>query len=380
MNHQLGKVRWLLLAALAVVLGAAATALWWTQERSDWDLGLAWPLWPMDTAPLEQSLSDMDQAIERLTQQVSELEQQLIRQRAELAEQVAAQGEALDQSETTLGEAIEGAQQQTWQTMTEALAAIDGMQDRITRMQAEQDEVIDALRERGQALPQVDRNLMRRLALAEAVTLLNLGQQRLQLADDQAGAVALYRQAAASLTALDEARLGPVLRQIQREQAEIEALPSVDWALWQSRVLQLQATARRLAGAPLAARGTQDSATRDLAVQETDERSWRERVQQGVGALVTVRPREAADTAAIDQRLRQQQLNAWLDMVLLGLYQHDAELTRQAASRAGALWPGAADSEAMDWLAALETLREPSREIELGGATQRLRAELEGTP
>lgn len=379
MRYQVGKVRWLLLLAMALVLGAAA-ALWWTHEKGDWDLGLVWPLQQRGTAPLAQSLSDMDQAIAQLTQQVSELEQQLTHERAELAAQVAAQDDAIDQSETALGEAIEGALQQTRQSVAEALAAMDEMQDRIARMQVEQDEVMDALRERGQALPPVDRNLMQRLVLVEAVTLLNLGQQRLELADDQAGAVALYRQAAAALTALDEARLGPVLRQIQREQAEIEALPRVDWGLWQSRVLQLQATARRLAGEPVAAQGMTDSADRELAVEGIDQRRWRERVQRGVGALVTVRPREADDSAVIDHRLRQQQLNAWLDMVLLGLYQHDAELTRQAARRAGALWPGAVDSEAMEWLNALEALREPSLDIELGGAAQRLRSELEARP
>lgn len=377
MIHQAGKVRWLLLVAVVLVLGAAVSAWWWMQRNSEWPLGLSWPA---GTAPLERSLADMDHTIERLTQRVSELEQQLADQYSALAAQVDAQGSAIEGREARLRERIDGAQQQSREARMEALASIDAMQERITRIQAEQDQALDALREQGQALPQIDRSVMRRLALVEAVALLNLGQQRLELANDPLGAVALYRQAAMSVAALDEARLGPVLRQIQREQAEIEALPSVDWTLWQARVLQLQATARRLAAESGALQGVQASEATGRLTDAQDERNWRERVQRGVGALVTVRPRESDDSALLDHRLRHQQLHAWLDTVLLAVYQHDAELARQSASRARALWPGATDSEAMEWLAALETLHEPSRDIELGAAVQRLRAELQGVP
>jgi len=352
-----GKALWWMVVAL-VVAGLMATAgwLWWSQPEQGWTARLAWPA---STEALEQTVADMGVQMQGLEQQVDRL-----------SDQLDAQQEAVGRMQTTLRSDIDVGQQRSDQRLADALETVGRLQARIERLQAEQDEVISDLREQGQALPRLDRSVMRRLGLVEAAALLALGQQRLELADDRAGAATLYGQAAAQLRAMDDASLNPVVRQIQREQAAIEAAPALDWALWQDRVLQLQAMTRSWTGGEIADKQPE-------AVAEAPDQRWRQRVQQGVGALVTVRPRDETGQAEIDHSLRQQQLSLWLDAALLALYQHDAERVRDSADRAKSLWPGGEDSEAMVWLAALAELQEPTLEMRLGTALQRLRAEIE---
>lgn len=157
---------------------------------------------------------------------------------------------------------------------------IDAYRDDLTEMERRLDRRLQAM---GGKLDELDLDVPdteRRLPLLEAGMLLRLGQDRLELAGDAAGARQAFERARERLALSDDPRVGAVSRQIAREVELIAAWRAPDWPALSGRL-------RALSDAVPA--WTLKTAPSLQPAEPEERRSFRGRAQRALSSLVTIR-------------------------------------------------------------------------------------------
>lgn len=142
-----------------------------------------------------------------------------------------------------------------------------------------------------------------RLALVEVAGLLRLGQSRVELAGDPAGAVAAYQRAQARLEGIDDARVSR-LRSLVAE--ELEALRSIDTPDWPELAGRLSVLESESARWPAAVVDEPSPETTASVETGTVEGGWWSSIRSSLSGLVRVTPRESAPlTSAAVESVRE---------------------------------------------------------------------------
>jgi len=144
--------------------------------------------------------------------------------------------------------------------------------------------ISESLREQQGLQREVDRDLALKLDLLEVGALVALGQARIELVEDRAGALRAYEQANRQLAALDDRRLDQARERLAEEMARIESWSAPDWSRQAARLAQWEEEA---ASWPL--RATSDA--RPVSAANSDNEAddgWLSSMGQSLGRLVTV--------------------------------------------------------------------------------------------
>lgn len=134
---------------------------------------------------------------------------------------------------------------------------------------------------------EVDRDLARRLNLMEAAALLRIGQERVEMADDMAGAREAYRRAYRLLRELDDARVNRARGQVAQELEALETVVGPDWSALTAR---LSRAAAAVSEWPMIANGADVDSGPEIGDPEP---GWRARIGSTLAGLIRVRARDA---------------------------------------------------------------------------------------
>ena len=296
-----------------------------------------------DSAPeaaSAQELSALDGRLDELSERVSEFaalgeeqQQRLRDQQDSLTEQVERLGTRIGDLESRLQSQFErrldqvedelGRQARQW---SDDLAALEGQLG----------QAVDAWEIRGDEERQVERDLLRHIAMLEAAALLRIGQERAELGADLRGARLAYRRAEQLLDRVDDVRLDRVQRLIAQELEAMERLPGVDLGRALARLDRL---ARDSRGWPtLVGQETREPVRRG---EEDEPEHWRERLSGAARSLVRVQARD-------DLGRTQEQFEMSRDMLQLRLVAAQLALSRRDETSFG-LQLGAAVDLLDEW-------------------------------
>lgn len=212
-------------------------------------------------------------------------------------------------------------------------------------------ELAVAVDEAGGLTDERERELAFNLGLLEAVALVRLGRDRLELVGDESAAQVLWQRAGQRLAALEEPRLGPPRRELARALELLESDPPVDWNALLGRV---QAVSEGIERWPPRRPARPGPAAREAGPDE----GWRGRLLAGLRQLVTVRPREEAGANPLEIELARERMRARMGVIELAAARGDAGMLIALAGRALEELEGSFDTHARAVVRARELLEE----------------------
>ena len=268
------------LAFLLALPGAAFVIFWMLQqpdqgmESTDWDSAIGQQIEAAMVAPLERldnqaaALADLERQQQTIGGDLDALQREL----GEVSDGLERLQRSLDEAESVAPE---------WE------AALLATRDDFDLLAESLEARMAAFAEQAGEQREFDRELARRLQLMEAAALLQMGQHRLELADDLPGARRAFRAADALIQRLDEPRLAPVRRQLL---AELEALDGHQQPDWMALSARLGRIADQVNGWPLRP-ALAEAAGMEISVPESEDGRMDE-LRRSLRQLVQVRPRE----------------------------------------------------------------------------------------
>lgn len=359
------------LALLLALPGAAFVVFWFVQS----------PQPGADPAELEAAI--VGQVDAALAQPLERLDRQ-----ASLAEEQAGQqqdlNDRLDRLEGQLAELsadLEDARQRLAETGSDAA----GWQDGLQAMGEDFAQLADSLEARMATFAEqageqreLDRELARRLQLMEAAALLQMGQHRLELADDLAAARRAFRAADQVIQGLDEARLAPVRRQLLAELESLESHQPPDWMALSARLQRIgnQVNDWPLRAALAEAAGLESPITEAEAGRMDD-------LRRSLRQLVQVRPREGLPVDESRVQWVREQVRLRLATIEWGLARRDWSIVEGQMGPLTELvdeWFDPASPAVADFRAAMEELPGQARPVSppaLGAALSSLREQMD---
>jgi|GEM_PF-2304557 len=159
---------------------------------------------------------------------------------------------------------------------------LEAIETRVARRLEEFEERIEQVADEEVRLPQ--RDLERRVRLQEALALLRMGQDRLELAGDVAAARSAFARAGSRLEALDDPGLGSVRRAIASERESLESWQGTDW---NEITGQIRALADSVDDWPV-----RETELTEVEIDEENDEGWMARARSTFSRLVEVRRRE----------------------------------------------------------------------------------------
>lgn len=332
------------LIALGVLLSLAAAG-WVTWQQMELQREVA--TLRADNEALRQQSLDTS-VITAIQQRQQALDTALQQRDAEL-------DAAIEQRARQLEAALRATQQQvvrqTQESVAESNAAATAQAERLAVVERN----LTALR----------RDLGRRetdgVPLAEAEMLLRFAQQRLLVARDTQGAIALYRQADAILRGVDDAALFAVRDALARELAALEAMPVIDVS---GLFARLGALSARVASFNVVV----DGAVQDFTVQpqavDSVAQGWWDSVKQTLSRyfVITSSTADIAPQLGSNERfLLRTLVQLHIEQARLALLNGQPQLYRTALDDAATVaerWLRGENGSLADFIAALEELRD----------------------
>ncbi len=219
------------------------------------------------------------------------------------------------------------------------------------------------------------RDLERRVRLQEAMALLRMGQDRMELAGDASAARGAFARAGARLEDLDDPALGSVRRQIAREREALEGWQPVDWNEITARLQALEST--------VADWTLRESELTEVEPGDEEALGWLNRLRSTFSGLVEVRRREGDWLTPAEAEGLLAGIRARLAAAELAAARRDRQALESALDRiVGALeeWFDAEDSAVTGALESMESVRQMAREQDapdIGEAASRLQSVIE---
>lgn len=274
-----------------------------------------------------QELSALDGRMDELAERVSELDAQGDQQRQRLLEQQESLAEQVERLDTLIGDLESQLQRQFDQRLDQVEDEL-GRQarqwsDDLAALEGQLGEAVDAWEVRGDEERQVERDLLRHIAMLEAAALLRIGQERAELGADLRGARLAYRRAEQLLDRVDDVRLDRVQRLIAQELEAMERLPGVDLGRALARLDRLARDSREWP--TLVGQGAREPVPRSA---EDEPEHWRERLTGAARGLVRVQARD-------DLGRTQEQFETARDLLQLRLVAAQLALSRRDETSLG---------------------------------------------
>lgn len=341
--------------ALVVALAALGMAawLWWVVDQRDDTEG------PEQFSALEEQLAVLEDQLARLDGRTGALDDDLDRV-----------GERLDTLETNL-DALD------FSALEFELENLSGeMERQETRLGERMDQLGQALEE---AVPDETRDtgedLQRSIRLQEALALLRLGQDRMELAGDLPAARSAFSRAGQRLEDLDDPGLGSVRRQLARERENLQSHRVVDWADITGRLQALEAGVGEWP--------VREAELAELEVSEEGEPGWLARMGGTLGRLVEVRRREGEWLTPAEEEILKASIRSRLVAAEMAAARRDRGALTSSLDRvdeALAAWFDESDPLTEDARETMRSIREAADEEtapDLGEAARQLQTLLE---
>lgn len=333
-SHSGRSLGWfaVIIAMLALVLGTQPFWPWQIPGLSQTDdSGLA--LIELQTE-LRQSLRQAEEAQQQQAAMLRTVETRVEDQREAL--QAMQNASDMDQAnaefEARLDTGLTELQTRIGQLQGDRNTAEAALNARVDSLEAQTLQRLDEMNARvdsvGEDLDDSDRNLRERLILVQIEALLTLGQDRLELDDDVAGASLAWQRAADRLQTLDAPAFEPLRQSIEREQRLIEqyrADQSPALSVGQ-RFNQLNQMADQVNDWPT--RGPVDTIQDAGVTDEATPDGWGARVGQALSGLVRIENVEQAAPSALEAEQARSRIQSGLRAAALASARQDWALNR----------------------------------------------------
>ena len=299
--------------ALLLSLIALGAVAWLIYEQADVDEAPGDTVSSQQLAAVEEQVAGLSDAVDQVSagledrQQLADRQQTLEDNLDQLNSSLNALEDQLQDRYVQRLDQIEDDLEQQSQRWSNELAAVE---ERLGQ-------AIDSWEVRGDEEQQVERDLVRHVAMLEASALLRIGQERAEIGADLRGAGQAFRRAEQQLGRVDDVRLDRVRRLITEELEALEAAPAPDLGRALARLDRLARESREW---PMV--GDRPAPEPEEAAENDEPEHWRERLMGVARGLVRVQARD-------DLGRTQEQFEAARNLLQLRLVAAQLALTRR---------------------------------------------------
>ncbi len=358
--------------ALLLALPGAAFVVFWLLQQPD-AAGESADMESMVAEQVEQALVESQERLEAQSGTLANLESRIgnidERQRT-VEEQLDALGNDLAALQRLVDE--EDSAEPIWEE------AVRDLREEFDQLADSLDARVARFSEQAGEQRELDRELARRLQLMEAAALLQMGQHRLELAADLAGAQRAFKAADAVIQGLDEPRLASLRRELLAELEALESYQQPDWLAMSARLARI---ADQVQDWPLRPALAEAAGVESTAAEPEEGRM--DDLRRSLRQLVQVRPREGLPVDESRVQWVREQVRLRLATIEWGLARRDWTIVEGQMAPLVSLvdeWFEPDAPAVSDFQAAMNELQQqtrPERPPALGAALSTLREQLD---